>query len=542
MRAFLSRRGFFSKTIAALSLCGIRSFSSWGEPSVSSVPKPDRVKAALKVRTDAALHQSDRRLATPNANGDEDALPGHVAAYAKGLPSNQYGEVEPAAYKSVLRAIHSGKFQDFEQIARGGGRRQSNPQSAFAFNLEGGDPHTFEIPPAPAIRSDALQPDVSSLYWQALCRDIRFADFAKAPIVSDAAAAMRTPAESLFRWKGSGKLEGPYLSQFLLKPIPFGAQRIEQRYGVPRPGNDFMTTVDEWSQIQAGFPPWRSAVYDPMPRYILCGRDLAEYVHYDFAYQAYLGAALILINSSAQSILNCNQFKSSSNPYRSSTVEEGFATFGPPEAIDWLARVTTAALKAAYCQKWMVHRRIRPEGLGGLIHQTRTGVRQYPLHPSVLEDAGVDRVFRMTGSYLLPQAYPEGCPTHPSYPSGHAAIAGACSIILKASFDGTMLFPDCAEPSPDGRSLVPCRNYSPTVNDEIDKLASNIAMGREWAGIHYRSDSIAGLALGEEVAISILQDLARTFSESYGGFSIRRFDGDQLHISPLGKVTRVSPI
>jgi membrane-associated phospholipid phosphatase len=28
-----------------------------------------------------------------------------------------------------------------------------------------------------------------------------------------------------------------------------------------------------------------------------------------------------------------------------------------------------------------------------------------------------------------------GCPLHPSYPSGHATVAGACSVMLKAFFD-----------------------------------------------------------------------------------------------------------
>jgi hypothetical protein len=168
---------------------------------------------------------------------------------------------------------------------------------------------------------------------------------------------------------------------------------------------------------------------DPTRRYIRNGRDLAEYVHYDFAYQSYLSAALILINSGPRSILNCNQFKSGNNPYRYSTVEEGFVTFGPAEVTDWLGRVTTAALKAAYFQKWLVHRRVRPEAPGGLIHQTRLKIQKYPVHPSLVESEAVNAVFSRTGSYLLPQAYPEGCPFHPSYPSGHAAIAGGRSAV-----------------------------------------------------------------------------------------------------------------
>lgn len=171
-------------------------------------------------------------------------------------------------------------------------------------------------------------------------------------------------------------------------------------------------------------------------------------------------------------------------------------TFGQAEITDWLGRVTTAALKAAYCQKWMVHRRLRPEELGGRIHHVRTEQRTYPLHPALLKSLAVDATYLRKGTYLLPQAYPEGCPLHPSYPAGHAAIAGACSVILKVCFDESMLLPGCVVPSADGLSLEAATGFAPTIGAEINKLVSNIALARDWAGIHYRSDAIA-LSLGK---------------------------------------------
>src|SRR5205814_256114 len=107
----------------------------------------------------------------------------------------------------------------------------------------------------------------------------------------------------------------------------------------------------------------------------------------------------------------------------------------------------------------------------------------------------------------------------------------------KACFFGSMLLPGCVEPSADGLTLAGRTDYSPTVGDEIDKLAFNIAMGRDWAGIHYRSDGIAGLRLGEDVGISILQDLARTYTEDFKGFSFKRFSGTEVHITAQGEVT-----
>jgi len=534
-RRSFTRRGFLAGTLAAAPLA--RCLGAFAPDALTPEPAKDsRVQTAFELRKKAALRQSERPMAAMIANGDENSVPNRVACFAKGLPQNQFGEVDSTAYNALLAALKSGKHSDFERIPRGGGRKLNNPQSAFTFHLEGGDPHTYAIPAAPSIASQAAALETSELYWQALCRDVPFASYETSPIVSQAAKHLGTAPANAFRGPTKGDLAGPYVSQFLLKPVPRGSAKIDQRYSVPIAGSDFMTTLSEWSQIQVGMPPWRQASYDPVPRYIRNGRDLAEYAHYDFPYQAYLNAALILTNSGPTSILNCNQFKSSSNPYRYSTVEEGFVTFGQAEVTDWLGRVTTAALKAAYCQKWMVHRRLRPEALGGFIHQTRTGIRSYPIHSALLESEAVDAVFAQTGSYLLPQAYPEGCPLHPSYPAGHAAIAGACSVVLKACFDGSMLLPGCVEPSADGLTLVARPDHSPTVGEEIDKLAFNIAMGRNWAGVHYLSDEAAGLHLGEDVAISILQDLAGTYSEDFKGFSIRRFNGTDIRITPQGEV------
>src|SRR3712207_8375979 len=48
--------------------------------------------------------------------------------------------------------------------------------------------------------------------------------------------------------------------------------------------------------------------------------------------------------------------------------------------------------------------------------------------------------------------------------------------------------------------LVPYTGPPLTVGGELNKLAVNYVMGRNWAGIHWRSDGAASLALAEEVA------------------------------------------
>jgi hypothetical protein len=73
-----------------------------------------------------------------------------------------------------------------------------------------------------------------------------------------------------------------------------------------------------------------------------------------------------------------------------------------------------------------------------------------------------------------------------------------------------------------------------TVKGQVEKLAFNIAMGRNFAGIHYRSDAAAGIRLGEEVAITVLEDLVKTFTEDFPGFQFTRFDGAAGHIAKWG--------
>lgn len=81
-------------------------------------------------------------------------------------------------------------------------------------------------------------------------------------------------------------------------------------------------------------------------------------------------------------------------------------------------------------------------------------------------------------------AYPEGCPLHPAYPTGHAAIAGACVTVLKAFFQAAFVIPNPVEESLDGLLLLPYRGPDLAVGGELNKLASNIAVGRDTAGVH----------------------------------------------------------
>jgi len=86
-----------------------------------------------------------------------------------------------------------------------------------------------------------------------------------------------------------------------------------------------------------------------------------------------------VMNSGPGSIYNTNYYFSETNPYKHSKTVMGFVTLGFAQVVDWLGRVTTPALKAAWFQKWLVHRYLRPEEFGGLVHRTKTGMASYPL-------------------------------------------------------------------------------------------------------------------------------------------------------------------
>lgn len=494
----------------------------------------DRTRRAFQVRVQAAELARDTPPAPNVSNGDEEALPGRIACFSKSLPHDRLGQVDPGSYELLLAALSSGAPRDFELIPIGGKVKLANPQGAIAFNLVGPDAAQPALEPAPRFASAEQAGELVELYWQALARDVLFERYETDPVTLEAAAdlgklsAFTGPRESgavtprtLFRGNTAGDLVGPYVSQFLWKDIFFTPIRVEQRLRTAVAGLDYLTDYQGWLQSQNGTIAGVNR-FDERPRYIRNGRDLGEYVHRDFTYQAPLSACLILLKMGA--------LPDGANPYKHSRTQSGFATFGPPALLSLLASVTQAALSACWYQKWLVHRRLRPEEMGGRVEIHRQGKARYPLHADLLDSAAMAATLRRRGNALLPAAYPEGCPTHPSYPAGHAAIAGACSTVLKAFFDESYVLPEPVVASPDGLSLQPWRGAPLTLGNELDKLASNIAHGRNFAGVHWRADSDAGIRLGERVALAMLREMKLTGNELFEGFSLRTFGGEHLTI------------
>jgi hypothetical protein len=256
-------------------------------------------------------------------------------------------------------------------------------------------------------------------------------------------------------------------------------------------------------------------------------------VHLDVLFEAYFNACLILVDRGAP--LDPN------NPYVGSRTQSGFGTFGSPHLKTLVAEVSQRALKAVWYAKWFVHRHLRPEAYGGLVHMTKTGQAAYPVHADVLNSQALAQTFAKNGSYFLPHAFPEGCPQHPSYGSGHATVAGACTTIVKAWFDDLAPLTSIAgipisQASEDGFSLVPYNGADVqqlTIGGELNKLAANIALARSHAAVHWRYDYSDSVVLGETVAISMLRDMAQCWNEPFEGFSFTKFNGTR--VTGIGK-------
>ncbi|HEX3249172.1 MAG TPA: vanadium-dependent haloperoxidase [Pyrinomonadaceae bacterium] len=539
---------------------------SVAEASVIDYSSSNRANASFNYRKSMAQSQKIN-VGGQADNGDAARFTDFSCSFSKALLHDGLGVPNAAAMLSLKTALATGRHSDFENIAVGtpGGGSQSKlngPQVALAFDLQGLDSHATVIPPAPRIDSAQTAAEQVEHYWGSLLADVPFTEYSTNALVGQAVADMNnlsflsSPAnnefpypvtrQNLFRGQfvpGDGNVLGPYISQFMIQPTFFGAQPLSQQYQTFLPvgggGSNYMTTVAEYQLIQNGGNSGRQLAFDPTPRYIRSGRDLAAYTNVDVLDQAYFTAFLGLSGIGAP--------PNPGNPYISSLTEKPVATLGGPDAAATIAEMATRALKASWYHKWIKDLRLRPEEYGALVHARKTGSSPFPqaaaaLHSDILNSAALSLTFANYGTYLLPQSFPEGSPTHPCYPTGHGTVGGACITALKFFFDGSQKIRplltgagrDVYVPSSDGLSL---NTYTGSdrndldINGELNKLAYNVSFGHGiHAGIHFRSSTYWSILLGEQVALSVLQDRAESYNEPFT-IHITKFDGTTATIS-----------
>jgi hypothetical protein len=384
---------------------------------------------------------------------------------------------------------------------------------------------------------------------------------------------------TLFRSGLRDENHGPIISQFFLRDIPYGVQTINVKQVPYIAEKNFLTQHNDWLRAQimgkdrfgrdyancnnlADQVAFGETYFADKPRSISTMRDMARFVNRDALHQAYFNAALFLDNIGAP--------LDAGNPYAGNLYsrEGGFASLGGPDLLTLVSEVASRALKVVWRQKWLVHRRCRPEVYGGLLQMQALGLdgnstdrRAYGLPDwAATSDAAtkVKALNKLHGqeTLFLPMAFSAGSPAHPAYGAGHATVAGACVTALKAWFDedaklgSTIAKAQASRKDPgdlagllqpgarmNGEDFCEPQPYMGddaekiTVGGELNKLASNVAMGRSMGGVHWRTDNTRSLRLGEQIAIEILRKRSAEYAERPVLFSFRSFDGQWVMIS-----------
>jgi hypothetical protein len=499
-----------------------------------------RADASYNYRVAIATAERANPIVGHPTNGDEALYADKCATFSKCLVHDGFGRVDPSSYSSFINAVTTGNPADFNDIVMGGTRHLVNPQCGLAFDPEGGDGHNFAVNPAPTLAGAQTAAEMVEMYWASLLRDIPFTVYATNHVANQAATEMNllpgytgprnnlghVTTNELFRGNFPGETVGPYVSQLMWIPTFFGNQPISQKFVTFEPGTDYMLDFPSWLTVQNGGSTGQALQFDPMQRYIRNGRDLSAWTHVDVLYQGYFIAYLVLAGMGAPA--------NPGSPYAGSSTQDGFGTFGGPDFAATIGEVATRALKAVWFQKWFVHRRARPEVPGAIAQLIKTGQggnTNGTLSNDLLNSRGLAASFAQFSTYLLPQAFPEGSPAHPSYPTGHGTVGGACITVLKFFFDGNFVIPQPVVAARSGATLTPYVGTPLTVQGELNKLAHNVTFGHGiHPGIHYRSDSDASLLLGEAVALSILQDKASACNEKFS-VTVTKFDGTTATIS-----------
>lgn len=551
----LDRRRFLTLTGGLAGLAALGGTAVPAAPAeakeIAPVAGSKRAEMAYKIRVDAAEHERQRGIPEHPTNGDEELYPTRIGNFTKTLPHNEFGEVDPAAYDALHKAIASGDFKAIEAVPKGGRVGYQDPLGGLAYNLDGPDSAAIPAAAPPPIASPEYATQLAELYWMAVLRDVPFLEYATNPLVAQACedlsrlkgnaglrdASGKITPQALFRAPYPGVTDGPVVSQLLLRRFRYDGIPIDPKISTNVAEADFLTHVPEWLEAQNGFPntPPAADPRDPVLRYPRNGRDLARLAAQDDVYSLYLRSMIILTGIGKPF---------AANPYARSNRQGGFTTFGPGHLAHLIGGVTSS--RHAFYLKWNVHRYLRPEEGSGLVHFRKTGQRDYPIHDDLLKSPVLDLVFAANqkqnktrlqadqGSYLLSQAMSFGAPTHPSFVSVHATLAGACITALKAWYDESAPFPEPVQPSADGTQLIP---YVPgkdgpplTIGGEINKLCSNITFGRNILGVHYRCDSEEGNRVGEECFLRLLAEHRTTYPQPFTSFGFTRFNGEKVTV------------
>lgn len=466
--------------------------------------------------------------------------------FSKTLQHDETGMVKSSDVDVLLNALKHGEPTEFDKITRAEDAKFKlvAPQMAHSASLIGCDLHQMHLDTSFAFDTDKGFSEMLEVYEMSLLRDVPFEDIQnnnggivdrvlkvlnRFPEFEGPKTAGAVLGSNLFRGTHVDELVGPYVSQLFYLPFNYGAKYVEQKYQRESDTEESIH-MDYWLGMQNGekmLPPNKSS----QVKYIHTPRMLGSYVHNDPLYMAGYNSALILAQNGVK-LENLNQMEN----------EHVFGDMGMADLFGTVADVCRYSLKGAWVNKWLVNMRIRPEVFAHRVNMVDTGK---PVAANVSDQMArgketLDEVKSRNGNMLLKQLYPEGSPCHPSYPAGHAVVSGAMATILKIFFqthneDGSKIkWSDLKTPvhSINGATLntyIGDDASQMTVVGEINKMASNVATGRNMAGVHYRSDGDKGNLLGEKIAISYVRDLKETYNFDTE-YTLEKFDGTIIKI------------
>lgn len=459
--------------------------------------------------------------------------------------------------QKIQLAVESGSQADFDAINLAGTRKQASPQGSLSSELSGGDPEGITMDPPPALNSRQAAAEMAEVYLKNIMRDKPFIEYEDgSQEITEALAILNAfgndfkgpkdtgmvTAKTLFRGNSARCLIGAYVSQLYLNTIGVGNFTYEP-VGT-RDDGVYGNTEANYLSIQNGNIPVQQ-MKDNTLRYMYNGRQLGSTVHIDLVFQHFYEAAAVLLNRTAPVANVVVGDQINVGP------KEGNFLGGPVLTTTMIAEVSRHALRAAWVQKWRKHLRLRPEAMAGRVVAEEAGNLPVgtvhedlfnlptPMSSVVqkVKDFNADPMLgNGDNAAFLPLQYAEGSPTHPAYPAGHATIAGACATILKIMVsDGNWVSTTGLaeiQARADGLETVPYDDINDagmtTIHGEIDKLAHNVALGRDFAGVHYRSDS--ELALGEKVAIQYYKDQKALFNEEVDTVEFVGFAGQTITV------------
>ncbi len=506
----------------------------------------------------------DLRYQFFNYNGSFHKTLQHDSTTGALTATDQYEKLACSFFNNSLKSLAS------VVLATGATFGLVNPSAAMSAVLEGAPQCALSLPPPAPLSSAITASEMVEVYAQACARDVAFIDYSTSGTITSLLGVTKLNAPdvlaslpdipsnpftalTIFRGNAVGCTLGPHISQLFLLPVPTASTTtFPQQYTTYLPRYavrvEWGISASEMIGIQNGIPSGAAPALDT-PKYIYNGRTLAEAVHHDAVYQYYYQATLILlglgaaINSTFPSYANQSPF---------------ITNAGVVNILTALSAVAKLALKHAWYWKWAKYRRLRPEVYSLWVHnvlQTPPVVPNsgnYDLSAVVLTNditlTDIPLINATWGTpppdtFTLPLTFREGSPAHPSYPAGHAVLSGACATILKMFFDGEVVWTTLsavveADTAGTALSAFGGSTAGMTVGTEINKLASNIVLGRDWAGVHYRTDGTKGMALGEQVAMKYMGDLLSVSPENNlpantpPAIVFRKLDGELATVGP----------